>query len=527
MRVCLRPVERTIGGIAFTGFSYDYKFRSRKHRIYRIHDRATWELGGRATGNSFWMQSPFSSPCAEVHNKESAFSTAWRRAAVPVQQYLPLFSVLQGFTFQFDQQRLLVTVFERPFHCRSLFEKEAGGNVIVHWHQLCGSLGGCLEFPALQVLCADLSGDAAARADQYCAVRRDIQRQQRDQTGIAQPATAVGGWMRCKPGTALRDLRRGLDLLARGGCERVYMPGLLRPARPEQAGAALERAGQAIQHAHRRGLEVGASLCECCDCRPPDIGPDHAAPGALLAAALREEGAWQTLLDHLRHLRHALELDVLYAEPVLAGAADDLAWALSPDGSPPDSGAIQDLHGRRFALTAALQRLGYKCLLSGAGGLGSPVQPLQGGSPFGREFMLRDQLARFPYQDITQAGLDAHEAYFRGCAHRAGYAVVCDPRRREESLPWWDERFAAVNRAFHAVREYMEQSSLLPPDNGILWQGPDPDVEVLWTFREFRHPLAPGVEPFDVMQSRRVKPQDGAFAARRLRAYLLQRTAGS
>ncbi len=141
--------------------------------------------------------------------------------------------------------------------------------------------------------------------------------------------------------------------------------------------------------------------------------------------------------------------------------------------------------------------------------------------------MLRDQLARFPYQDIAQAGLDALEAYFRGCAHRAGYAVVCDARRREGSLPWWDERFAAVNRAFHAVREYMEQSSLLPQDNGILWRGPDPDVEVLWTFRETRHPLAPDVEVFDVMESRRVKPQDGAFAARPLRAYLLQRTAGS
>ena len=361
-------------------------------------------------------------------------------------------------------------------------------------------------------------------------MRHDIQRQMRDQTGVAQPATAVGGWMRCGPQTALRDLRRGLDLLAHGGCERVYLPGLLRCPGPEQAGAVLERAGQTVQHAHRRGLEVGASLSECCDCRVAEAGTDHAAPGALLAAALRQDEAWQMLMDHMRHLRHELELDALYAEPALAGAAGDLAWALSPDGrtaTASDAGSIEDLHDRRFALTAALQRLGYKCLLSGAGALGPPVQPLRGELPFGREFMLRDQLARFPYEDIVQAGLDALEAYFRGCAHRAGYAVVCDPRRRAESLPWWDERFAAVNRAFHAVREYMEQSSLLPRDNGILWTGPDPDVEVLWTFAEVEHPLPPGVEAFDVMESRRVKPRDGAFAARPLRAYLLQRTAGS
>ena len=47
--------------------------------------------------------------------------------------------------------------------------------------------------------------------------------------------------------------------------------------------------------------------------------------------------------------------------------------------------------------------------------------------------MLSDQLARFPYQKIARAGLSAYEAYFRGCANRAGYAVVYDAGRQTRS----------------------------------------------------------------------------------------------
>ena len=526
LRISLRPVERTVGGIAFTGFAYDYRFRSRRYSIYRVHDRATWELGGRATGNSFWMQSPFTKPRVDIQNKDAAFSTAWRRSNVEVQQFLPLFSVLQGFTFQFDPERLLITAFERPFHCRSLFQKEPGQNVIVHWHQLCDSLSTCLEFPALQVLCADQTGDQIARADQYCAVRQDLQRQYREQTGVVPPATVVGGWVRCGEDAALRDLRRAVDELARGGCERVYLPGLLRYSRPDQAQAVLDRAGQIIQHAHRRGMEVGASLSECSDCRLPGEGLERSAPGELLADAMRRDEGWQALLEHLRRVRRELEVDALYAEPALAGSAGDFDWALdgeAPPTEPANGGRIVSLHHRRFELTAALQRLGFKCVLAGAGALGVPVQGLRGEPPHGEEFMLRDQLAKFPYQQIARAGRGAYEAYFRGCANRAGYAVVYDAGQRNEAHPW-DERFIAVNKAFHAVREYMEQSSLLPQDHGILWTGPDPDVEVLWTFKEWEHPVAEDVQVFDVMSSTCVKPQDKQFTARPLRAYLLQRT---
>jgi len=527
LRIALRPVARTIGGVAFTGFSYDYKFRSRKYSIYRIQDRATWELGGRATGNSFWMQSPFSPPRADVQNKGGAFSTAWRSANAQVQQFLPLFTVLQGFTFQFDPQHLLVTAFEQPFHCRSLFEKEPGQNTIVHWHQLCDTLGGCLEFPPLQVLCAEGNATAAQRADQYCAVRHELQKQYRERMGILPAPTVLGGWMRCPQDAALRELRRGLDELARGGCERVYLPGLLRRRPTQPVRAVLERAAGIIRHAHRRGMEAAASLSECCACRLDEDGP---AADGLLSAAMRQQEAWDRLIDHMRRIRRDLEVDALYSEPALEGVAEDLYWTANGAagmGAGTEGHRIVSLHRRRFELTAALQRLGFKCALAGAGGLGGPLaRPPEVCLP-GDEFLLRDQLATFPYEQVEQAGRSPYEAYFRACAHRAAFAVVYDVERREEARSRWDERFATVNKAFHAVREYMERSSLLPHDHGILWSGPDPEVEVLWTFKDMRRPAPQGTQIFDVMNSRRVKLQDGAFTARAFRTYLLQRSAKS
>ncbi|MFW6189960.1 MAG: hypothetical protein ACOC7T_05955 [Planctomycetota bacterium] len=536
VRIVLRPVERSIGGLDYAGFSYSYKFRSRKYEIFRIHDRATWELGGRATGNSLWMAGPFAAPRMHAQNKQSEFTTSWCRRGTQLQQFLPLFSCLQGFGFQFDRDTVLVTAFEEPFHCRSLFEKRSGENFIVHWHQLCESLGGCLEFPAQQVLCAPSRyEDEAERVNQYCAVREELHRRWGRRAAPAGPDGGAG-LLQCD-GAGARMVRSGLDRLADEACRRVFVSGFT-PAdgdEPEPFDAP-----RLTDYAHQRGMEVALPLAHCCRLAAPLEEPETAEPPppglaaargeVLLHRALREESALDYLLGKLRLLRHEIQVDGVFAGSLVAEIGDDFTWI--PDGrgeteEPPpatyDDGDadIRSLHGLRQKLARGLRDIGFKCTLRGVDGLAAPAEmPVPEEGPVG-EFLFRDYVLSFPHDGLGQRGIDPYPVYFRGCAHRVGFAVPC--RAAEGDLPdWWTDKFRDLNAAVQAVRQYMGRATALPEDRGVLWSGPDPEVGVLWTFRGFEYAVEEGAEVFDVLASRPVAVQEGGFEAQKQRVYLLQ-----
>jgi len=572
LRLTLQAVNRTIGGLEFTGFSYGYKFRSRKCRIYRLHDRATWELGGWATGNSFWMQGPFNPPQKTFDGKSDSFTTACCRSVggtVEVQQFQPLFTALQGFTFQFDRQDLLLTAFEAPFHCRSLFQKDAGQNYFVHWHQLCGDLGACLEFPALQVLCANAPyGDVAERADQYSAIRDELQRTYAEQYKLMREGTVVSGHIAATGSACVEALQRGLDELARAGCKRVYVPGLMSAFAPRDAdGAAAgtresvqesyRRVSRLVEHAHQRGLEVAASLADCCSPwlvagshseGPQDTARTAAEPvgdiaGAhLVSLALREKPAEKFLLEHLHRVRRVLGVDGLFADSEVSGIADRFHRAPAPGAGEPDSGSaparavdagedggdIRSLHGPMNGLISAVQRMGYRCTLAGAGGLAGASAAVGYRLLRDCEFMFRDGVFEFPYGGIVDSGAVPIEAYFRGCANRLCYAAVYDAARGAGGrlASWWRQEYATINKAYHAVREHMESSRMLAQGRGVLWMSADPDVRVLWCYQSFAWAVGKDAEVFDVTASRRVELEGGEFTPLALRVYLVQNAVG-
>lgn len=568
LRLTLQAVNRTLGGLDFVGFSYSYKYRSRKCRIYRIHDRATWELGGSATGSSFWMEGPFNEPHKTFENKSDAFTTSWCRfdgGTVQLQQFLPFFTALQGFTFGFDRQDVLVTAFEAPFHCRSLFQKNAGRNYLVHWHQLCGDLSGCLEFPALQVLCADLpADDLTERANQYCAVREELQRSYAEQCGLVREEVLASG--RLAPGqtACLEALQRGLDELARAGCKRVYAPGVIHALGPQQAVAkgapaeshheARQRLTRLVEHAHQRDMELAASLEDCCApwllaCtasevpQEADAHVEDAVGAELVARALRDRQAAQFLLEYLHRVKRGVGLDALFSESVLSAIGEQFDWALPPVGEkaaqgPQEKGApdldenageIRSLQGPTVSLVAALQGMGYKCPLAGVNGL-AVVPPAGPGYPMlkGREFMYRDSVVEFPYEAIADSNVHPLEAYFRGCANRLCYVAVYDATRGAGGrlAGWWRQEYGAVNRAYHAVREHMESSRLLSDERGVLWTGADAGVRVLWCCKPFQWAVGSEAKVFDVMANKRVELEDGGFPAQGLRVYVVENAAG-
>ena len=73
----LRAVQRTFGGREYHGLSYRYHYRSESIPIYKILDRGTWEVGGNAIFNEFWMRNCFVPSITRIESEAQFYSTEW------------------------------------------------------------------------------------------------------------------------------------------------------------------------------------------------------------------------------------------------------------------------------------------------------------------------------------------------------------------------------------------------------------------------------------------------------------------
>lgn len=158
----LRPANRTVGGVRFAGFSYQYHYRSESIPIYKMLDRGTWEPGGRSTGCAFWLRNCFVPSIRTFTGAEEFYSTEWFLpgcANPSVFQFLPFQTELQGFTFTASEAGVLVTWSPEVSHIRSLFEKPRGAEVVVHFHEHCGDLAKEFSTAPVEVLWAEGARD--------------------------------------------------------------------------------------------------------------------------------------------------------------------------------------------------------------------------------------------------------------------------------------------------------------------------------------------------------------------------------
>ena len=62
----LEAESRTFGDQTYSGFAYQFRFRSGTRNVFYILDRATWELGGRADGVTLLRQQMGEDPCVTL-----------------------------------------------------------------------------------------------------------------------------------------------------------------------------------------------------------------------------------------------------------------------------------------------------------------------------------------------------------------------------------------------------------------------------------------------------------------------------
>jgi hypothetical protein len=183
----IRPVERKIGKIVVKGFSYQYSFKSDSLSIYKITDRASWEIAGSAIGNEFWMRNGVVESIQEFESQSEFYSTEWYLPGIAnpnIFQFHPLQTHLQGFTFTSSKHGTLITFPEKVAHIRSLFEKWRDSDEIVHFHEHCGDLANTFNTSPVEVYFIPGALDSVGRANLYHQVKEIIQNEYHTQTGL-------------------------------------------------------------------------------------------------------------------------------------------------------------------------------------------------------------------------------------------------------------------------------------------------------------------------------------------------------
>lgn len=154
LKLKLWSVKREFGGRSFSGFGYQYHFKSQDIGLYKILDRSSWELGGSSIGNQVWMRGAEPSVMT-FKSVEDFYSSEWYLPGIAnpnIFQFKPLQTQLQGFTFTAHEKGVLVTWTPKVAHVRTLLQKDNKSDVIVHLHEHCTDLANEISSPPMEVL---------------------------------------------------------------------------------------------------------------------------------------------------------------------------------------------------------------------------------------------------------------------------------------------------------------------------------------------------------------------------------------
>ena len=136
LTLVLAPVSLDVGGRDWSGFSYEFHFSSKSREIHRLMTHATWEIGGRITGNTVLNQGQCNMPVYRGA-KDTLFTTACLRTLEQHGQphgysfqLGPRGGLVQGFDFQHSSKGALLQFWPKFDSISSLIESPLGSDVL-------------------------------------------------------------------------------------------------------------------------------------------------------------------------------------------------------------------------------------------------------------------------------------------------------------------------------------------------------------------------------------------------------------
>jgi len=584
----LQPAAREIDGVEYAGFSYGFHYSCPGKEIYQIEDKATWELGGTAAGNTFIMRGGFDLPIAEL-KEDSTYFSGWDLPGIAnphIFQHLPLYSQMQGFTFQYDGEQILLTVHDRPSHVRSLYLKQRGDRKLLHFNQFCFDSADAVTTPARQILVASRkTAGHTATMNHFLRVRERLQAEIRNHYGLkldkTKPTAHVETWEIARTEQFAPIFRQLKDW----GFDRAFIMPLWRSNETDVNPRLRE---------DRERFGITGNMCcplelEIADCyggwdgfkdilsTPVELGmetftwfgshfsswsalqkriPDLFAKDfngqnnrnnyghGLIAANQNSEGYQRYLLDAFRRAK-ACGLSGIFRDSHFNMATDTINYLQIPYEAEGGGATIDQVghiearsveeHPAAYSMhdtEARIQRqfqqeLGMLYFVESAGILGTPMCGTDYDLTRGCEYLFSDVVTGMNVERVLAYGDDPETVYFRGLSVRMFYHLNVEVNRYpgEGSLDaWWNpQTMPALHRGYRVVEPYLEQMHVLDDDRGILWtSGP---FQVVMAYKDFDYPLEKPMlvkETLDDIQF----AADRSVAVRAKRIYLMKSRKG-
>jgi hypothetical protein len=578
----VREVTETHDGVTFNGFSYGFRYEGPQHPIYQIEDKASWELGGDIVGNGFIMRGGGVSHAR--FTRDTVYYSGWYFPIIAnphVFQHKPLYTQMQGFTFQYDTQHVLLTVHERPSHVRALFQRESGQPALLHFNQFCFDLTTSTTTPARKVLVGERKpGAEAVLLNHYLRVRDELQEQNRKHYGLrydkTRPSAHVETW--AVPKLAL--FKPVFEQLKQWGINRTFIMPLWRspetdinprfkqdrerfgvfgnmccPLELEIADAyggwdgfkTLMRDAKELQletymwHATHFS-SITPLLEKMPDLFCHDVNGQHNRNNyghVLMAVNQRSKHYQEYSLERYRKA-HECGLNGLFHDSHFNLATDTINFLHADDNDlvkpKPDNtyfrkptdhkktDHIVSMHDTSLELQRRLQiDVGMIYYVESEGALGTPMCGTDYENVRGNEFIYSNMDSGLDFDKAREFGDDVTMAYFRALSVRLMYQVEINPEKFPDAKafsPWWNaETMPPLNRAFNKVEDRLGEIWVLEDDRGIIWKSPG--GEVLFSYKDFAYDAKHPAQVLDAVIGKSYKTE-GQLNAKRMGIYLLE-----
>ena len=557
----IKAEKERMDGETYVGFSYGFEYNCKDYPIYQIEDKATWELGGMASGNTFVMRG--GNKAILTLSKDNYYYSGWNLPGIAnpyIFQHKPLYTALQGFTFQYDDEHVLITVHEKPSHVRSMFLKEKNSELLLHFNQFCFDLTTKIILPARKILVLEHSKFTKNQIlNHFLHIRTAIQKDINHYYGLkidkVAPSAHVETWRIAK----VDQFERVFSQLKEWNIDRAFIMPLWRSNETDML-PRFEKDKEKFGILGNMCCPLELEIAECYgglngfetimkgakennvdtymwfgshfssstplintmkDLFARDVSGqlNRNNYGHVLFAVNQNSKTYQNYLvdtykklgdlglkgifrdSHFNMATDTIHYSHLENEDELEGVTPDRIGFLEERNFEPKP-IINSMHDTEMAIERRFQQeLGMLYYVESEGAIGAPMCGTDYANIRGQEFMYANMETGMNAEKVLSYGDSIEEAYFKGLSVGLFYQINIEVNEFPKSSSidnWWNPvTMVPMVKAYHKVKEHLKEMWIMENMSGMKWV--DGDIEVIFAYIDMRYEFTGKAELYNAM----------------------------
>jgi len=557
----IKEASDVLYGVEYQGFSYGFFYNVPGYPIYQIQDKATWELDGDASGHTFIMRGAWVRPIIKLE-KGTGFNTYREYGGIAnpyIFQHSPLYSQLQGFTFQYKDKGVLITSHETPSHVRSYFERRPDSPLLLHFNQFCFDMTESHTTPARKVLFASLPGgeNETTMINHFLRVRDTLQPRIREYYGlkndIIRPTGKVETWSIAKT----ENFGPAFELLNKWGFKRCFLMPLWRSNETDIVPRFVEdrerfgilgnmccpleleiadcyggweglkkMVAKAVEHDIKTYMWFGSHFSSSTHLRSDFFAHDVNGQnnrnnyGHVLWAVDQNNPAFEEYFINAYRRLGECGVNGIFRDSHFNMASDTITYNRNPDGS----SNARSMHDAEARIQSRFQNeLNMLYYVESDGVMGAPCVGSEYEHVRGLEYIYSNVETGLDVEKMSEYDDDPLWVYFKSLSCRLIYQLHIEINEfpaKSAIDSWWDEEtFPPYIKAFYEAEPYMEELWLLENENGVLWCSNGGRVVFAW--EDFNFVPEPGESVYEPLTGKKTLSPIEGYEMKKMGIYIL------